>query len=61
MVVGGVPAKPIRARFDADVRAFLIETAWWDWSPQRIRRNRAFFDADLTQLNAEELRSLLVA
>ena len=30
-IVGGVPARVIRRRFDEDVAARIEATAWWDW------------------------------
>lgn len=30
-VVAGVPAKPIRMRFPADVVTRLLSVAWWEW------------------------------
>lgn len=30
-VVAGVPAKPIRMRFPAEVAARLLSVAWWEW------------------------------
>ena len=38
-IVGGVPAKPIRPRFDPETIAALLELRWWDWPRERIRRN----------------------
>ncbi len=38
-LVGGVPAKPIRKRFDEDTIARLLELRWWDWPAERIREN----------------------
>lgn len=38
-IVGGVPAKPIRPRFDPEATAALLELRWWDWPRERIRRN----------------------
>ena len=38
-IVGGVPAKPIRPRFDPETTAALLELRWWDWPRERIRRN----------------------
>jgi phosphonate metabolism protein (transferase hexapeptide repeat family) len=35
-VVVGVPAKVIRYRFPEDVRAGLLEIAWWDWPHERL-------------------------
>ena len=36
-VVAGNPARVIRRRFAEDVVARLLEIAWWDWEPARIR------------------------
>lgn len=38
-IVGGVPAKPIRKRFDDAIIARLLELKWWDWSKERIKAN----------------------
>ena len=38
-IVGGVPAKPIRKRFDDDTIAALEKLRWWDWDEERIREN----------------------
>ncbi|MES9843466.1 MAG: type B chloramphenicol O-acetyltransferase [Candidatus Sedimenticola sp. PURPLELP] len=35
-VVAGVPARPIRQRFDDDVIAGLLELSWWDWPHEEI-------------------------
>lgn len=36
---GGVPARPIRRRFDSQTIARLEELRWWDWEEERIARN----------------------
>ncbi len=38
-LVGGVPAKPIRRRFDEDTVEKLLALRWWDWPEERIREN----------------------
>ena len=38
-VVGGVPAKPIRKRFDEGTIQKLEEIRWWDWEEERIKKN----------------------
>ena len=38
MVVAGVPATPIRARFDTGIADRLLALAWWDWSHDRLRQ-----------------------
>lgn len=37
MIVAGVPATPLRARFPEAVAERLIALAWWDWSHERLR------------------------
>ena len=37
--MGGVPAKPIRKRFDDAVIERLETLRWWDWDEEKIRRN----------------------
>lgn len=38
-IVGGVPARVIRPRFDARTTARLLELRWWDWPVEKIRAN----------------------
>ena len=37
-IVGGVPARLIRRRFDEATIESLLALQWWDWDPERIRR-----------------------
>lgn len=38
-IVGGVPAKPIRKRFDEETVQRLLALKWWDWPAEKIRRH----------------------
>lgn len=38
-IVAGVPAKPIRKRFDDQIIAALEEIQWWDWPTDVIRQH----------------------
>ena len=38
-IVGGIPAKPIRKRFDDAVIERLETLRWWDWDEETIRRS----------------------
>lgn len=52
-IVGGVPAKPIRRRFDDETAARLRALRWWDWDEERIRRAiPAIQSGDLAALEA---------
>jgi phosphonate metabolism protein (transferase hexapeptide repeat family) len=48
-IVGGVPAKPIRQRFDRKTAERYQALAWWNWEHARLR---AALD-DFRQLSAE--------
>lgn len=48
-IVGGVPARPIRERFDRRIAERYQTLAWWDWNHARLR---TALD-DFRQLTAE--------
>ncbi len=50
MIVGGVPAKPIRERFDKKTAERFQALAWWDWEHSRLRASLA----DFRTLSADE-------
>lgn len=41
-VVGGVPAKHIKFRFDQKEIDYLENLRWWDWSINKIEKNLSF-------------------
>lgn len=50
MIVAGVPAQPLRARFSDDVIERLLALAWWDWSHDALRKALV----DFRSLSAEQ-------
>lgn len=36
-IVGGVPAKPIKKRFDDETIKNLQSLCWWDWNKEHLR------------------------
>jgi len=49
-VVAGVPANRVKWRFPQPVRERLLELAWWEWEPERIRAHRPFFEQKIDSL-----------
>lgn len=50
-IVGGIPAKPIKRRFDQETISALLKLQWWDWPKERIARNiRAIQSGCMEQL-----------
>ena len=37
-IVGGLPAKPIRRRYDEETAARMEKLRWWDWPEAQVRR-----------------------
>ena len=51
-IVGGVPAKQIRKRFNEETIDILLKLKWWDWSKERIAKNIAAIQSgNVKQLN----------
>ncbi len=42
-IVGGVPAKKIKMRFNDDKIQELLKSEWWTWNTTQIKENKAFF------------------
>ena len=52
-IVGGVPARPIRRRFDPETIDALLALGWWNWPPERIaERIDAIQAGDIAGLGA---------
>ena len=52
-IVGGVPAKVLRYRFDEETVAFLLRTRWWDKPVEWLRENSELL------CDIEKLKSVL--
>ena len=42
-IVGGVPAKFIKNRFNENSKNILLESEWWNWDDEKIKANKDFF------------------
>ena len=47
-VVGGVPAKCIKYRFSDEIISKLEALSWWNWSEEKIKKNKLFFTNEMT-------------
>ncbi len=56
----GNPARVIKTRFSEEIVEQLLDVRWWDWPPDKVKRNHVFFSTDLTNLSVEDLGKLLV-
>lgn len=52
-IVGGVPAKPIRKRFDEETIGQLLEMQWWDWPKEKIAQNISAIQAGNIDYNSK--------
>jgi len=56
-VVGGVPAKVIKFRFQAEEIEQLLEIKWWNWNEDKLRMHADIFD-DITIFLKDEINDL---
>ena len=54
MIVAGVPAQPLRARFAPDVADRMLALAWWDWSHERLRQSLPDFRSMMAEAFLEK-------
>ncbi len=55
-VVGGVPAKIIKYRFDEQIIVKLLKIKWWDWDDEKIKDvEKYFFDVENFVKKYEEI------
>ena len=59
-IAGGVPAKVLRTRFSSMVVRQMLEIAWWNWSDERIGRNREFFETPISPEQTKDIKALVV-
>jgi len=56
-IIAGVPAKPIKKRFDEDTIAELEKIKWWNWPVEVIRQNLERIYS--STVNADVLRKMM--
>lgn len=54
-IVAGVPARPLRSRFDDELVTRLRRVRWWEWPADAIEENIDLFSRPLTDRILEEL------
>lgn len=42
-IVGGMPAKFIKNRFSDSTKKELLQSNWWNWDDEKIKKNKDFF------------------
>ncbi|MFS4418536.1 CatB-related O-acetyltransferase [Maribacter sp. 2307ULW6-5] len=56
-IVGGVPAKVIKFRFDEMTINKLIGLKWWSWNDEKITRNKELFNKK--NLSVDDLEGII--
>jgi virginiamycin A acetyltransferase len=58
-IVGGVPAKLIRKRFDEQIIEKLQQLKWWEKDDEAILKMKKIFQQNINELNMQELDLLI--
>lgn len=58
-IVGGIPAKEIKKRFNDEKINFLKELKWWDWDEEKIVRNKLFFISNINKIDIMDLKKMI--
>lgn len=57
-IIAGNPSKLIRYRFKSQHIRELLEISWWNWSKEKIKRNKKLFETDIANLGNLSLHEL---
>ena len=57
-IVGGVPAKVIKFRFDENTIQRLLNIAWWDWPKDLLRENRHLFEVEVCEETLSKMEAI---
>ncbi len=58
-VAVGIPAKVIKKRFSEEIIKQLLAIEWWNWSEEKIKRNKLLFSTDLSKWPDADLYTML--
>jgi virginiamycin A acetyltransferase len=50
-IVAGVPARRKKYRFNEKIREQLLQIKWWDWSEEKLKKNKRFFMSNLNEIS----------
>lgn len=59
-IMGGVPARIIKFRFDEKTIERMLKIAWWDWPISILKDNRHLFEKELTETTLTELEKIAI-
>lgn len=54
-IVGGVPAKIIKYRFSEEIIEELKKICWWDWSDEKLNKNKHLFIKELSMADLNRI------
>lgn len=54
-IVAGSPAKIIGYRFEPHIIRQFQELAWWNWSGEMIKKNKSFFEQEVTEASLNQI------
>ena len=56
----GNPSKKIKYRFNRYARDYLSKISWWNWSTQKIKKNKSFFNINFEKINVGKLKQVKI-
>ena len=57
-VIAGNPAQLIRSRVTSTDYTNLVNLDWWNWSDDKIRRNKKFLETPLSEISDDDIKNI---
>lgn len=58
-IYAGNPCKFIKKRYSKDIIDFLLDIKWWNWSDEKIKKNKDFFFLNLNNISLIDLKKYI--
>lgn len=59
-ICGGIPCKVLKYRYIDSIINFLMKLKWWDWTDDKIKKNKKFFYSNLNHISVEEIQKIII-
>lgn len=56
----GTPCKDVKKRYSNEMINFLLELKWWNWSEDKIKRNKIFFMTNLNKTSVDKVKKIII-
>lgn len=59
-ICGGIPCIPLKYRYNDEIIKQLQNIRWWEWSDEKIKKNKFFFNLNMNNVKNNDITSQII-